>query len=280
MRLTALALLAAGLFCGARAEDATPGKTFALLIGISQYQKLPHDNWLQYPDVDARTFAQFLASPQGGAVPADQMLVLTNGQATTAAIRTAFKTFLESKPGKNDTVYVLIAGHGTADKSGAYILTSDSDPANLAGTALPMGELHTVVEGELKRAGRIIFLADVCHAGAIAGQTSKELGGVVVKLGEADGEMLGLMAARPTEFSNEGPQYGGGHGAFTWSVLRGLSGAADADHDGFVTADELMNFVFGDVKKLTDDRQHPRDFGNIEGATRLSDLSKPGIKLP
>ncbi len=224
-------------------------------------------------------FAQFLASPQGGAVPADNILLLTNAQATTSAIRAAFQTFLKDKPGRNDTVYVLIAGHGTADKSGAYILTSDSDPANLAGTALPMGELHTVVEDVLKRAGRVIFLADVCHAGAIAGQTSTALGGVVVKLGDASGEMLGLMAARPTEFSNEGPQYGGGHGAFTWSVLRGLSGAADADLDGFVTADELMNFVFGDVRKITGDRQHPRDFGNIEGATRLSDLSKPGINL-
>jgi uncharacterized caspase-like protein len=143
-----------------------------------------------------------------------------------------------------------------------------------------MAELHTVVEDELNRAGRVVFLADVCHAGSIAGQKSTSLGSVVVQLGEAPGEMLGLMAARPTEVSNEGPEYGGGHGAFTWSVLRGLTGAADADHDGFVTAGELIDFVSADVKKLTGDRQHPRDFGDIEGSTRLSDLSKPGITLP
>ena len=272
-RLLALALLAAGwAFC---AEP--PGKTWALLIGISQYQKLPHDLWLQYPDADAEQFRQFLASPRGGAVPAAQTLLLTNAQATTIAIRQALKTFLKDRPGPNDTVYVLIAGHGTVDSTGAYILTSDSDPENLAATALPMAELHTVVEEGLKKAGHIILLADVCRAASIAGQKTTSLGASVAELGEAPGEMLGLMAARPKELSNEGPQFGGGHGAFTWSVLRGLSGAADTDHDGFVTAGELIDFVSTDVKKLTEDRQHPRDFGNMEGATKLSDLSKPGL---
>jgi uncharacterized caspase-like protein len=163
-----------------------------------------------------------------------------------------------------------VAGHGTVDNSGAWILTSDSDPQDLAGTALPMAELRTAVEDELSRAGRVIFLADVCRAATIAGQKTASLGGVVEKLGEAPGEMLGLMAARPKELSNEGPEFGGGHGAFTWSVLRGLGGAADADHDGFVTAGELIDFVASDVAKLTQGRQHPRDFGNLDGAARLS----------
>jgi hypothetical protein len=63
-------------------------------------------------------------------------------------------------------------------------------------------------------------------------------------------------------------------------VLRGLSGAADADKDGFVSAGELIDFVTSDVPKLTNNRQHPRDFGNMENNTKLSDLSKPGIPLP
>jgi uncharacterized caspase-like protein len=275
-RLLLIPLLAAHCLCGADA----PGKTFALAIGISQYQKLPHDLWLQYPDADARQFTQFLASPRGGSVPPDQIRLLTNQQATTSAIRDAFKTFLKDKPGHNDTVYVLIAGHGTVDSTGAYILTSDSDLNNLAGTAMPMAELHSVVEDELNRAGRVILLADVCRAATIAGQKTESLGGAVKDLGEAPGQMLGLMAARPKELSNEGPEYGGGHGAFTWSVLRGLSGAADTDHDGYVTAGELIDFVYSDVKQLTHDRQHTQDFGNIEDTTKLSDLSKPGITLP
>ncbi len=153
-----------------RGADAASGKTWALLVGISNYQKLPHDLWLQYPDADAILFGQFLESAQGGSVAASQILLLTNEKATTSAVRAGLRGFLKDKAGKNDTVYVLIAGHGTVDNSGAYILTWDSDPENLAATALPMAELHNVVEDELNRAGRVILLADVCRAATIAGQ--------------------------------------------------------------------------------------------------------------
>jgi uncharacterized caspase-like protein len=261
------------------AESPADAKIYALVIGISRYQRLPQDLWLQYPEADAKAFSDHLSSPRGGSVPPGRMLVLTNDQATTASVRNAFRTFLKTGPGKNDTVFILIAGHGTVDNTGSYILTYDSDPENLPGTALPMAELHTLVEAELAQAGHVIFLADVCRAATIAGQKTSSPD-VVAELGEAPGEMLGLMAARPTELSLEGPEFGGGHGAFTWSLLRGLEGAADQDHDGFVTAGELTDFVTADVPKLTRNKQHPRDFGNMENATKLSDLSKPGVRLP
>ncbi len=70
-----------------------------------------------------------------------------------------------------------------------------------------------------------------------------------------------------------------GHGAFTWAVLKGLEGAADSDHDGFVTAGELIDFVSADVPGLTKNKQHPRDFGDMENSTKLADISKPGIGL-
>jgi uncharacterized caspase-like protein len=262
------------------AEGPAGAKTYALVIGISRYEKLPQDLWLQYPEADAKAFSDHLASPRGGSVPPDRMLVLTNEHATTASVRNAFRMFLKTGPGRNDTVFILIAGHGTVDNSGAYILTYDSDPQNLARTALPMAELHTLVENELAQAGHVIFFADVCRAATIAGQKTASLGNVVEELGEAPGEMLGLMAARPTELSLEGPEFGGGHGAFTYSLIRGLEGAADRDHDGFVTAGELIDFVTADVPRSTRNKQHPRDFGNMENSTKLADLSKPGIKLP
>ena len=277
IRLSALLMAVTATWLLA-AESPPDPKTYALVIGISRYQKLPQDLWLQYPEADAKAFSDHLSSPRGGSVPPDRILVLTNDHATTAKVRDAFRTFLKTGPGKNDTVFILIAGHGTVDNTGAYILTYDSDPENLARTALPMAELHTLVENELAQAGHVIFLADVCRAATIAGQkTSPD---VVAELGEAPGEMLGLMAARPTELSLEGPEFGGGHGAFTYSLVRGLEGAADQDHDGFVTAGELTDFVTADVPKLTRNKQHPRDFGNMENTTKLSDLSKPGIRLP
>ena len=60
--LLALTLLGAEL---PAAQDA-PGRTWALLIGISQYQKLPRDLWLQYADADAQAFRDFPQSNTAG----------------------------------------------------------------------------------------------------------------------------------------------------------------------------------------------------------------------
>lgn len=254
-------------------------KTYAMLVGVSQYQKLPKDLWLQFPDADARAFGQHLASPSGGSVPADQMLVLTNEQATTAALRNAFQTFLKSRPGKKDTVFILLAGHGAVDTRGSYILSYDSDPQDLSATALPMSEIQQLVEEELSKVGRVVLLADVCRAAAIGNLKTNSIGSAIEKLGEAPGEMLGLMASRPKEVGEEGLQFGGGHGAFTYSVLTALEGSGDANKDKSVTAGELIDYVRGNVATLTNNKQHPRDFGSIENATRLSDVSKAGINI-
>ena len=63
-------------------------------------------------------------------------------------------------------------------------------------------------------------------------------------------------------------------------VLKGMSGAADTDKDGFVTAGELIDYVTTNVPGITSGKQHPRDFGNMDNSMKLSDLSKPGIDLP
>ncbi len=254
-------------------------KTYAMVVGISKYQKLPQELWLQYPGSDATAFGQYLASPMAGSVPADQMVVLTDEQATTAALRNAFQTFLKTRPGKKDTVFILLAGHGTVDSRGAFLVTYDSDPQDLSSTALPMAELQRLVEQDLSQVGRVVLLADLCRATTIGNIKNASIGTVVEKLGEAPGEMLGLVASRPKEMGTEGSQFGGGHGAFTYSILKAMGGGADQNHDKSVTAGELIDFVRTDVPTQTGGKQHPRDFGSIENGTKLSDVSKAGINI-
>ena len=58
-----------------------------------------------------------------------------------------------------------------------------------------MAEIQKLVEDELSKVGRVVLLADVCRAhrrSAIS--RPRAIGSVVEKLGEAPGEMLGLMA--------------------------------------------------------------------------------------
>jgi tetratricopeptide (TPR) repeat protein len=266
----------AALAAAAIAPDA---KTYALLIGISKYQKLPQELWLQFAHADAATFAQHLQSGRGGGVPQENLLLLANEQATTAAVRNAFQTFLRNRAGKKDTVFIMVAGHGTVDSKGSYILTYDSDPQDLSTTAIPMQEIQDLVQQELSKVGRVVLLADVCRAAAIGATKPTNVNAAVERLGEATGEILGLMASRPKEVSYEGPQYGGGHGAFTYSVLKGLQGAADDNKDQVVNVTEIIEYVRTQVASQTNNKQHPRDFGNMDNSTPLSDLKKPGIAL-
>jgi tetratricopeptide (TPR) repeat protein len=254
-------------------------KTYALMIGISKYQKLPKELWLQYAEADAKTFQQHLASVRGGGVPSDQVMVLSDDMATTAAIRNGFQTFLRNRAGKNDTVFVLIDAQGTVDSRGTYILSWDSDPEDLSATAIPISEIQSLLDTELGNVGRVVLLADISRNSNVGDLKSAGVGSAVEKLGEAKGEMLGLMATRPKEYSMEGTQFGGGHGAFTFSVLQGLQGAAAQNGQPYVTANGIISYVRDNVPKVTDNKQHPRDFGSMEGATRLSDLTKGGINI-
>ena len=69
-----------------------------MLVGISKYKK--PELSLQFAHEDANLFDQLLESPLGGLLPPDQILLLRNEQATTAAVRNGFQDFLKRRAGK------------------------------------------------------------------------------------------------------------------------------------------------------------------------------------
>jgi tetratricopeptide (TPR) repeat protein len=264
-------------------EAAKAGKTSALLVGISQYQKLTKQDWLAYADADASSFADFLRSARGGSIPSAQIQLLTNQSATTAAIRNGLYQFLNDA-GKDDTIILLIAAHGVVDdKTGeAYIVTNDSDPQDLRSTALLMAEIQKVMYDRLSKVSRAFVYVDVCRAGTIGTIRSNNINRVMEQVLKAPGELLGFMASRSTEYSWEGPNWGGGHGAFSYFILQGLAGEADeaGNKDGVVDVSELLDYVRVKVKESTRDEQHPVEISvTVRNRFELADTGKPGITL-
>ena len=260
--------------------NAVKGKTFALVIGVSKYLK-PDLN-LQFAHRDAQEFGKLLQTPRVGGVPLENIDLLTDEHATKAAIENGFQDFLRHRASKSDTVIILVAGHGlTQGNVGAYILPYDADPQDLKSTALSVGDLQQLFEEQLKTVARVVMFLDVCKAGAVG--VIKEKNRINKSLPEqlaaAEGSLTGIMAAGPNEFSFEGPQYGGGHGAFTHFVIQGLAGAAAKEGSESISARELFDYVYNHVKLATGDEQHPRDFGVFENKLRLADLGKPGIQV-
>lgn len=253
------------------------GTTYALLIGISKYQK--PDLSLQYAERDASTFSDFLKSPRAGGLNLNNVLLLTDDKATTAAVRLGFQDFLKRRATKADTVIILVAGHGTVDGKDAYILTYDSDPQDLKSTALPMAELQSLFEEQLAKVGRVLLFVDVCKAGTIGTIQNNTVNATVENFKNLEGDLLGIMGSRRKELSREGPEFGGGHGAFSYFVLKGMEGAADENGDGAVTGEELIRYVTTQVPRATAEKQHPQDISPGTVNIKISDMKKPGINL-
>jgi tetratricopeptide (TPR) repeat protein len=259
----------------------TAGKTFALLIGISKYRS-DQITPLLFADRDAMLFESFLRSDRGGSVRPSEIVTLTNEGATTAAIRLAFTDFLRARMGPDDNAVILIAAHGAvqeARRREAYIVTHDTDPQDLAGTALPMSDLKALFEAELSRVKRVTVYLDACHAGTLGVLKTSNIHSTAERLTEAEGELFTFMASGKDEVAHEGPQFGGGHGAFSYFVLDAMNGSADRNSNKEVEFNEFVEYVRQMVSEATGGKQHPRERGDL-GATTLASMAKAGLDLP
>jgi hypothetical protein len=264
------------------------GKLFAVVIGISKYDQAGSSiSNLQYADRDAQSFLEFLKSPAGGALGDDSVVVLLNEQATTKNVRHALFTFLtQAQP--QDTVVIYIAGHGAPDPHdprNLYLLTADSNPDDMGGTAFPMWQMQDVYERVLK-ATRVITVADTCHSygfsGARAGDAGQNGSNLINQYLEryaGKGERAVITASDISESSYEDARWGEGHGVFTYFLLKGLKGEADKNHDGVVTAGELFAYLQKVVPEATNGRQNPRAMQGLASGLPVSTLKRTQASL-
>ncbi len=229
-------------------------QSYALVVGIAHYANLPASAQLRYPDRDAQSIYTTLISQQGGEFPANHVHMLTNDQATQANILRELETWLPSVSTPNDRILIYFAGHGFISGGKGYLAPYDTDLHHLSTTAIPMdtlGELiGTKIQGKWK-----VLMTDACHSGAITPETDPtQLNHLLLDLRQS---LFSLTASRDREQSFESPDWGGGHGIFTYYVVNGLQGAADANADGVVTADELAEYVHENVRQATKGQQNP-----------------------
>ncbi|MDJ0574708.1 MAG: SUMF1/EgtB/PvdO family nonheme iron enzyme, partial [Xenococcaceae cyanobacterium MO_234.B1] len=144
------------------------------------------------------------------------------------------------------------------------LLTHDTDPDSIAGTALPMEAIDSVLRDTLL-AQRVIVMADTCHSGGISGNFGKRsaidhselMNRYFQSLSQSQEGVAILTSAEAREVAQEGEQWGGGHGVFTYYILEGMRGAAVRDRNGIVTVGNLFEYVREKVKEATNNKQHP-----------------------
>ncbi|HEX4064935.1 MAG TPA: caspase family protein [Acidobacteriaceae bacterium] len=211
---------------------------WALVVGIGQFQD-PLIPVLHFTTDDAKSFAAELVDPNIGRFPPDHVLLLTDSQATTVAIKEALNK-IARLAGYNDEVVIYVATHGSPrsmDVAGAnYIVTYDTkfetdrqvDEDALYATALPMVQLANAVATRMK-ALRTVVILDTCFSGGAVGNESKVMvSGIgnaapsqktLDRMAEGTGRIV-LAAASEQEESLESPTLQ--HGYFTWFLLQAL----------------------------------------------------------
>jgi len=249
---------------------------WAVIAGIDRY---PNVRPLRYAVNDARAFYNHLVG--FNQVPAENVTLLLDEEASLTRLRSALGTHLKSRAGRDDMVIIFFAGHGATEKDmmspdgdglEKYFLPHDADPDDLYATALPMAEVSRIFNRI--RSDRLVFIVDACYSGASGGRTIG-LSGIRANLSDAffdriasgEGRVI-ISASGANEVSGESSELE--HGIFTYYLIEGLRGKADVDDDGMVTVDEAFRYVSHQVPRATGQEQHPVKKGTVQGQFVLS----------
>ncbi len=230
-------------------ETKSPLKVWAVIAGVSAYQTF---NGLNYADDDAYQLYAFFKSPQGGALPDEQIKVLVDQNAYRENIVNALRAHLR-KAAPNDLVIFYFAGH--ASEKAFY-------PYDYDGTAnrLTYQTVKSLFEGT--RANKKLWIADACHSGGIKGTPIEAWQKIMIK---QKGTAL-LMSSRKEQKSFERNDLR--QGIFSYYLIKGLKGhspkiadkRANPDCDftcKFITIQDLFEYIKTNVERETNNTQRP-----------------------
>jgi hypothetical protein len=260
---------------------------WAVVVGIDAYSNVPP---LKYAVNDAKAFYEYLV--KRSQIPRENVTLLLDRDAGLGRIRSTLGTHLKNKASKEDMVILYFAGHGATetdvqspdgDGLEKYLLPYEADPKDLYASAIPMREISYIFDRI--RSERLVFIVDSCYSGASGGRTISTTGGFRASISDTFLDRIAggrgrviLTASAANEVSEEKDELK--HGVFTYFLLDGLLGKADADKDGVVTVDEIYGYVSKYVPQVTGQEQHPVKKGAVEGRLILGIVNGENSSRP
>ncbi len=257
------------------------GTGWAVIVGISKY-KDTRVQQLRYASADAQSFYDWLVSPQGGKYAPSRITLLIDANATGSNIRKSLFEWLNQALAE-DTVTIYFAGHGSPQSpdhpENLFLLPYDTLYDSVPSSGFPMWDIETALRRFIK-AKNVIVITDACHAGGVGqsfdvarragrGVTVVPMSSTLQTLSKISDGICILSASDDSQFSQEGAQWGGGHGVFTFHLLEGLKGKADYNTDGRVTLGELIPFLSEQVRRETKNTQSPTVAGRFNPALSI-----------
>jgi len=140
-------------------------KSWALIIGINEYQSLPRLNGAVR---SAKMIREKLVREFG--FDPENVIELYDDQATRENILKAFDRLMDPRRvSKEDRIFIYFAGHGVTRQVGGkdkgYIMPVDGVMEKYASTAISTDQLHEFQEAI--PAKHVFFAMDACYSGTI-----------------------------------------------------------------------------------------------------------------
>ncbi|WP_076262929.1 caspase, EACC1-associated type [Intrasporangium flavum] len=239
------------------------GRRRALVVATDTYDHAALGQ-LRSAAADAVALSEVLGDPEVGGFEVDVVQNAASHE-VQAHIEDLF-----ADSGPDDLVLLHFSGHGLKSDSGElFIAARNTRPDRLASSSVPADFVQRCMRGS--RAHSIVLFLDCCYGGAFGeGVAVRAAGPVNVmdafpkgRLGGGRGRAV-ISASSAIEYAFEGTTLTAEHEAppsvFTSAVVHGLrTGDADRDEDGFVSLDELYDYVFDRVREANPKQTPGRD---------------------
>jgi hypothetical protein len=248
------------------------GQRKALIIANDTYEQEALQNLLA-PAADAEALRRVLSDPQIG----NFAVQVVRNEPSHAIARQIEDLFSESQP--KDVLLMHYSGHGLKSESGElFFAASNTRPNRLRATAVSADFVRHCMRDSRSRS--VVLLLDCCYGGAFAQGVRVRASGDVHVLDSFPQEKSGgrgravITASNAMEYAFEGDQLGDDQhrrpSVFTSAMVEGLAtGEADRDEDGWVSLDELYDYVFDKVREQNP-HQTPSRQVELEGELYLA----------
>jgi len=234
------------------------GTLYAVGVGTNKFNHPQLDD-LKFAGNDAKNFiarAQAYSGTYYADVRAQPPVI--DAPDLASAIRASLEPVVK-KATANDTIMLLVAGHGLQDVQGNFFLAgADTDPNNPATTGGVSWETLASLLKQTK--ARIVILLDACHSGA-AGNSATNDDAVDVLLARNAGQSITVISAsKGRQYSSGEPEFEGG--LFTTFVNRvgfdaKLRNEVDTNKNGVIEMSEFYLAVKSRVSDYSKGEQTP-----------------------
>jgi hypothetical protein len=235
----------------------------AIVIGVSDYRNLPK---AAHADDDARAFYDYAIRALG--VKPENIKLLINQDAEEIEIYKTFKNWLPSKVRATTDVFVFYSGHGytAPNGKGLYWFPIQGDSQLISKTAILVEELNADILAAKPKS--VTIFADACYSGqARSGETLIADARPVFPKVEArlfPESFTVITASQYDQISSSSPDLK--HGIFSYYLMKGMEGDADANKDGKITLGEMQAYLVENVGRqagMMSRKQEPQLIGDV-----------------